>query len=49
MKNTLLITFFFSFSINTILSANDNSYLHRQSNDIIDLQGKRFIIKATNV
>jgi endoglucanase len=49
MKNILLITFLFSFSINTILSANDNSYFHRQSNDIIDLQGKRFIIKATNV
>ena len=49
MKNTITVTILFLLSLKANSNTNDNVYFHRQNGDIIDLEGKRFVIKATNL
>ena len=49
MKITITVTILFLLSLKANSNTIDNVYFHRQNNDIIDLQGKQFIIKAANV
>ena len=49
MNKIIVLTFFLGLTISAFSQSNEAKYFHRSNGNIIDPNGNRFIIKATNV
>lgn len=49
MNKISVLTFFLCFTLSAFSQPNETTYFHRSNGNIIDPNGNRFIIKATNV